>query len=70
MLPGIPVNRFATFRDGLRYLGQIGWRKGTCETQKFSPRNSGGCGKAAGEVEDAPLLGSVQAVHLLDNFVL
>jgi len=68
-LPGMRVDLFAAFVDGARHGIEIGRIDRTGEAQEVPARRSGGFGQAAREIQDPALVRSVQAVHLLDNFV-
>lgn len=68
-LPGIRVDLFAAFLDSARHGIEIGRINATSEAHEVPPRRSGGFSQAAREVQNLALVRSVQAVHLLDNFV-
>lgn len=69
ILPGIRVDLFAAFLDGTRHGVEIGRIDRTGKAHEALSRRSGGFGQLASEIQDFALVRSVQAVHLLDNFV-
>ncbi len=69
ILPGIRVDLFASFLDGIRHGVEIGRIDRTREAHEALSRRSGGIGQTASEIQNLALVRSVQAVHLLDNFV-
>ena len=68
-LPAIRLDFFATFLDGMRHGIKIRRIDTTYEAHEVAARRSGRHGKAAGEIQDLPLLRSIQAFNLVDNLV-
>ena len=68
-LPGIRLDFFATFLDSMRHGIKIRRIDTTYEAHEVAARRSGGHGETAREIQDLPLLRSVQAVNLVDNLV-
>lgn len=68
-LPGIRVDRFAAFMDSTRHGIEIDRIATTGEALEVPAWRSGGFVQAAREIQDPALVRSVQAVHMLDNFV-
>src|SRR5712664_887638 len=68
-LPAIRLDFFATFLDGMRHGIKIRGIDRTYEAHEVAARRSGGHGEAAREIQNLPLLRSVQAINLVDNLV-
>jgi len=68
-LPAIRLDLFATFLDGMRHGIKIRGINRTYEAHKVPARRTGGRGEAAREIQNLPLLRSVQAANLVDNLV-
>jgi len=68
-LPGMRVDLFAAFLDGMRHGFQVRRINRTYEAHKLAARRSGGHREAARVIQDLPLLRRGQAVNLLDNLV-
>ncbi len=68
-LPGIRLDFFAAFLDGMRHVIKIRGINTPYEAQEVPARGSGGHSEAAREVQNLPLLRSVQAFNLVDNLV-
>jgi len=68
-LPGIRLDLFAAFLDGLRYDVEIRRINTPDEAQEFATRRSGRHCETAGKVQELPLLRGVKPFHLLDNLV-
>jgi hypothetical protein len=68
-LPSIRLELFAAFLDGLRHGSKIRRINATHEAQEVTARGSGKHREVAGEIQDLPLPRSVQASHLVDDFV-
>ena len=68
-LPAIRLDFFAAFLDGMRHGIKIRRIDTTYEAHEVAARRSGGHGETAREIQDLPLLRSVQAVNLVDNLV-
>jgi hypothetical protein len=69
ILPGIRIDLFASFLDGTRHGIEIGGFDRTREAHEALSWRSCGFGQPASEIQDFALVRSVQAVHLLNNFV-
>ncbi len=68
-LPGIRLDLFAAFLDGLGHRVQVGGVNSTDKMHEVTARSSSRPGEAADKIQDLPLAGMVQAFHLLDNLV-
>jgi hypothetical protein len=70
VLPGILLDRLASFQDCPIDFGQVGRSNGTGKAQKIAPWNSRGSGETACELQDLLLTGGIEAAYLPDDFVL
>lgn len=68
-LPGIRVDLFRAFLDGLRHGIEVGAINRAREMNEAVARHSDRNAQLACEIQDLPLPGNVEAVHFLDNLV-
>ncbi len=68
-LPGIRIDLFAALLDGTRHGVEVRGGNAAAEVQDVLTGRSARFGQVAREVQDLALVRSVQAIHLLDDFV-